>query len=117
MACPNHFVVDACILSLVLLSIILLMAGVCLCVAIAKGERNKDVRTCGFYIACILGIAFLIMVVVVTGLAFNENAINGYKDVDCHYSEALFATVGFSYGLVIFFCFSWVFCFCLIKEQ
>ena len=93
------------------------MAGVCLCVAFFKGEDYEVIRTCCFYIACVLGIAFLIMVAVVTGLAFNENAINGYKNEDtCKYSETIVATVGFSYGLVVFFCYCWMFCFCLISN-
>ena len=93
------------------------MAGVCLCVAFFKGEDQEIIRTCCFYIACILGIAFLIMVGVVTGLAFNENAINGYKHDTCKYSETIIATVGFSYGLVVFFCYCWVCCFCLISKD
>ena len=92
------------------------MAGVCLCVAFFKEEDQEIIRTCCFYIACILGIAFLIMVGVVTGLAFNGDAINGYKNDTCKYSETIIATVGFSYGLVIFFCYCWVCCFCLISN-
>ena len=92
------------------------MAGVCLCVAYFKGEDQEIIRSCCFYIACILGIAFLIMVGVVTGLAFNGDAINGYKNDTCKYSETIIATVGFSYGLVVFFCYCWVCCFCLISN-
>ena len=116
--CSNNVLVDGSISSFVLLTIILLMAGVCLCVAFFKGDDQEVIRTCCFYIACILGIAFLIMVAVVSGFALNNDAINAYKnDTTCKYSETIIATVGFSYGLVVFFCYCWIFCFCLISNQ
>ena len=115
-SCSNPFF-GGSISSFILLGIILLMAGVCLSVAFLKGEDYEVVRTCCFYIVCILGIAFLIMLAVVTGLAFNENAMNAYKNDTCKYSEIIIATVGFSYGLIVFFCYCWMCCFCLLSNQ
>ena len=97
------------------------MLGVCLCVAWLKNEDQAAIRTGCFFIAGFLGITFVLLTFIISGLASNDTSdyidITMDYDIDCQFTGVVNATVAFSYILIGFFCYSWSVCFYLLSES
>lgn len=118
--CSGPFYMGS-ITTFALLGVILLMAGVCMVVAVCKSEDKVYIRFCSFCIAAILGIAFLVIVAVNSIYAFDPMLISAYMDsstTTCYHFLTILATTSFAYLLIIFFCCCW-FCCCylLMKSE
>lgn len=92
------------------------MLGVCLCVAWLNNEDQAAIHIWCFFIAGFLGIIFVLLTLINSGLVSNDTSAYNDAYIDCQFTGVVNTTVAFSYILIGFFCYSWSICFYLLRE-